>query len=75
MATTNETRSFASIHRLPLEKRIAALEALPTVELRKAWRGAWRASPPKGARRRLLMLGIAWHYLALGAVSALKAAA
>jgi site-specific DNA recombinase len=62
MATTNEPRSFASIHRLPLEKRIAALEALPTVELRKAWRGAWRASPPKGSRRRLLMLGIAWQW-------------
>jgi Protein of unknown function (DUF2924) len=62
MAAGNGMRSFASISRLPLEKRIAALEALPTGELHKAWRGAWRASPPKGARRRLLMLGIAWQW-------------
>ena len=48
----------------PLEQRIAGLAALPIGELREAWSEAWGVPPPKGARRRLLMLGIAWKWQA-----------
>lgn len=44
--------------------RIAALADLPIGELRQAWSAAWGAPPPKGARRRLLTLGIAWKWQA-----------
>ena len=47
-----------------LEARIGALPGLSIAELRKAWAAAWGAPPPKGARRRLLMLGIAWQWQA-----------
>ena len=49
---------------LPVPERIAALAELPIGELRQAWSEAWGAPPPKGARRRLLMLGIAWKWQA-----------
>ena len=48
----------------PLQARIAALSELPIAALRQAWSAAWGAPPPKGARRRLLMLGIAWRWQA-----------
>src|SRR5687767_4498407 len=48
----------------PLEARIGALPGRSIAELRQAWAGAWGAPPPKGARRRLLMLGIAWKWQA-----------
>ena len=48
----------------PLEQRIAGLAALPIGALREAWAKAWGVPPPKGARRRLLMLGIAWKWQA-----------
>ena len=48
----------------PLQARIAALSELPIAELRQAWSEAWGVPPPKGARRRLLMLGIAWKWQA-----------
>jgi hypothetical protein len=44
--------------------RIAALAELPIGDLRRTWLEAWGAPPPKGARRRLLMLGIAWKWQA-----------
>ena len=47
-----------------LEARIGALPGLSIAELRQAWAAAWGAPPPKGARRRLLMLGIAWKWQA-----------
>ena len=47
-----------------LEARIRALPGLSIAELRQAWAAAWEAPPPKGARRRLLMLGIAWQWQA-----------
>ena len=47
-----------------LEARIGALPGLSIAELRQAWAAAWGAPPPKGARRRLLMLGIAWQWQA-----------
>ena len=37
---------------------------LPIGDLRQAWSEVWCAPPPKGARRRLLMLGIAWKWQA-----------
>ena len=37
---------------------------LPITDLRLAWSEAWGAPPPKGARRRLLLLGIAWKWQA-----------
>ena len=48
----------------PLEARIGALPGLSIADLRQAWSAAWGAPPPKGARRRLLMLGIAWKWQA-----------
>ena len=47
-----------------LKARIGALPGLSIAELRQAWAAAWGAPPPKGARRRLLMLGIAWQWQA-----------
>ena len=47
-----------------LEHRIGALAELPIGELKQAWTEAWNAPPPKGARRRLMMLGIAWKWQA-----------
>ena len=47
-----------------LEHRIGAVAELPIGELKQAWTEAWTAPPPKGARRRLLMLGIAWKWQA-----------
>ena len=47
-----------------LEARIRALPGLSIAELRQTWVAAWGAPPPKGARRRLLMLGIAWQWQA-----------
>ena len=47
-----------------LEARIRTLPGLSIAELRQAWAAAWGAPPPKGAQRRLLMLGIAWQWQA-----------
>jgi hypothetical protein len=47
-----------------LKARIGALPGLSIAELRNAWAAAWGAPPPKGARQRLLMLGIAWQWQA-----------
>ena len=47
-----------------LEHRIRALAELTIGELKQAWTEAWNAPPPKGARRRLMMLGIAWKWQA-----------
>ncbi|HMR54780.1 MAG TPA: DUF2924 domain-containing protein [Amaricoccus sp.] len=43
-----------------MDERIAGLAGLPIAELRMVWSDSWGTPPPKGARRRLLMLGIAW---------------
>ena len=51
----------------PAEALAARIEALPSLsiaDLRQAWSAAWGRPPPKGARRRLLMLGIAWQWQA-----------
>ena len=47
-----------------LEARIGALPGRSIAGLRQAWAAARGAPPPKGARRRLLMLGIAWKWQA-----------
>lgn len=47
-----------------LARHIAKLPDLPIPALKKAWAAAWGAPPPKGARRRFLMLGIAWRWQA-----------
>jgi Protein of unknown function (DUF2924) len=47
------------------ERRIEELPALPTSALQQAWKAAWGVAPPKGARRRFLMLGIAWRWQAM----------
>ena len=47
-----------------LAARMAELPDLPVPALKRAWAGAWGAPPPKGARRRFLMLGIAWRWQA-----------
>jgi hypothetical protein len=47
-----------------LEVRIEGLANMPIGDLKLAWREAWGVSPPSGARRRLLMLGIAWKWQA-----------
>ncbi len=47
-----------------LEIRIEGLANMTIGDLKLAWREAWGVSPPSGARRRLLMLGIAWKWQA-----------
>ena len=47
-----------------LRQRIDSLDALPVNELKALWLEAWGNPSPKGARRRLLMLGIAWRWQA-----------
>lgn len=42
-----------------LRERIGGLAALSISNLRAAWSDAFGAPPPKGARRRLMMLGVA----------------
>lgn len=48
----------------PLQDRIAGLADLSIPELKAAWSDAWGTPPSNGARRRLLMLGIAWKWQA-----------
>ncbi len=47
-----------------LAARLAALPELPLPQLKQAWTSAWGLPPPKGARRRFLMLGISWRWQA-----------
>ena len=47
-----------------LHRRIEALANLDNVTLRTAWQSAWGSTAPKGARKRFLMLGIAWKWQA-----------
>ncbi|QMU58200.1 MAG: DUF2924 domain-containing protein [Boseongicola sp.] len=47
-----------------LRRRIEALVDLDNVALRTAWQNAWGSAAPKGARKRFLMLGIAWKWQA-----------
>jgi hypothetical protein len=47
-----------------LAARIEALADLSIADLRQAWAAVWSRPPPKAARRRLLMLGIAWKWQA-----------
>jgi hypothetical protein len=54
MRDHHETRSQA------LAGEIAALKNMAHVDLRGAWRRAWRSHPPKFLSRDLLELGIAW---------------
>src|SRR5680860_611862 len=54
MQDHHETRSQA------LASEIAALKNMAHVDLRGAWRRAWRSHPPKFLSRDLLELGIAW---------------
>lgn len=42
-----------------LRDRIEALAEFDNVTLREAWQNAYRNAPPKGARKRFLLLGIA----------------
>ena len=47
-----------------LQRRVAVLAELPIGDLQEAWTGAWGVPPPKGARRQLMMLGIAGRWQA-----------
>ena len=47
-----------------LRQRIEDLDTLPIADLKAIWIDVWGAPPPKGARRRLMMLGIAWRWQA-----------
>ena len=47
-----------------LAARIASLEDLDNAALRAVWRRAWGDAAPKAARKRFLMLGIAWKWQA-----------
>lgn len=47
-----------------LRERIGGLAALSISDLRAAWSDAFGLPPPKGARRRLMMLGVAWRWQA-----------
>lgn len=45
-----------------LFRRVEALANLDNVTLRLAWQSTWGSAAPKGARKRFLMLGIAWKW-------------
>ena len=62
--TNGDGRAVIAPPHSPALERIEALRELPIGALRQAWSEAWGAPPPKGARRRLLMLGIAWKWQA-----------
>jgi hypothetical protein len=47
-----------------LTETIAMLDDLDNAVLRATWQRAWKRSAPKAARRRFLMLGIAWKWQA-----------
>lgn len=47
-----------------LAVRLSALPNLPVSQLKQTWTAAWGTPPPRGARRRFLMLGIAWRWQA-----------
>jgi len=47
-----------------LRHRIEALADLDNVALRTAWQSAWGSAAQKGARKRFLMLAIAWKWQA-----------
>ena len=64
MPSSGETGGAEGAAAKPLEARIGSLPGLSIADLRQAWSAAWGAPPPKGARRRLLMLGIAWKWQA-----------
>ena len=64
MPSSGETGGAETAAAEPLQARIGVLPGLPIGALRQAWSAAWGAPPPKGARRRLLMLGIAWKWQA-----------
>ena len=59
MPSSGETGGAEGVAAKPLEARIGALPGLSIADLRQAWSATWGSPPPKGARRRLLMLGIA----------------
>jgi hypothetical protein len=54
----------AAPNAVPLHARLESLAEMPTPELREVWQQTRGALPPKGARRRFLMLGIAWQWQA-----------
>ena len=56
--------SLASPSPQALETRIAGLADMPIGDLKLVWEEAWGFPSPSGARRRLLMLGIAWRWQA-----------
>jgi Protein of unknown function (DUF2924) len=62
MPSSGETGGAEAAAAEPLEARIGALPGQPIGDLRQAWSAAWGAPPPKAARRRFLMLGIAWRW-------------
>ena len=64
MPSSGETGGAEAAAAEPLEARIGALPGLSIADLRQAWAAVWGRPPPKGARRRLLMLGIAWKWQA-----------
>lgn len=47
-----------------LTEIIAMLDDLDNAALRATWQRAWKRSAPKAARKRFLMLGIAWKWQA-----------
>lgn len=47
-----------------LAEAIAMLDDLDNAALRVAWKRAWNRPAPKAARKRFLMLGIAWKWQA-----------
>jgi hypothetical protein len=61
-ANLSSAESVRSRHlRLPVAR---LTHELSIGDLRQTWAEAWGAPPPKGARRRLLRLGIVWQWQA-----------
>lgn len=58
------TPDLAAPDTVRLHARLASLAEMPSAELREVWQQTRGAPPPKGARRRFLILGIAWQWQA-----------
>ncbi len=56
----SETARLVAAPHNALELKVAALKGMENAELRAVWHKTWGRDAPKGARKRFLMLGIAW---------------
>jgi len=64
MSVGTESEALAIPEHTNLTETIAMLDGLDNAALRATWQRAWKRLAPKAARKRFLMLGIAWKWQA-----------